>query len=39
LVEAGTTLTGPYLEDPNIETPFDLIVLSVFSGKVTYNSS
>ena len=36
LVEAGTTLIGPYLEDPNIESPFDLIVLSVFSGKVFF---
>jgi len=34
LVEAGATLIGPYLEDPKIESPFDFIVLSVFSGKV-----
>ena len=34
LVEAGPTLCGPYLEDPKIPSPFDYIVLSVFSGKV-----
>jgi len=34
LVEAGATLIGPSLEDPKITSPFDYIVLSVFSGKI-----
>ena len=37
LVEAGPTICGPYLEDPKIPSPFDYIVLSVFSGKVLFN--
>lgn len=33
LVEAGPTLIGSYLEDPNLETPFEIIVLSVLQVK------
>lgn len=37
LVEAGLTLIGKYLSNIEVPSPFDLIVLSVYSGKVKYN--